>query len=190
MKQFMIVAMAIIAVAMFATPILADTGASATVNVKMNVNPNVGVSAINANVDAGTVQTGDRSALCAFRVDANSQEVYFQVNASNLYKADDVNSLNIIPLDLGKGATVQPVNGNALNFHGNLLSFTGTPGPVVSGFPTFSTEVVQFQSSQTGVFSQEVDVTVTWLQANPEQVAGEYSGVVQLVATLFPSTGG
>jgi hypothetical protein len=190
MKQFMIVAIAIICAVAFVAPIIADTGASATVNVKMTVNPNVSMSAIFANVDAGTVQTGDKSAVCAFRVDANSQEVFFQVNASNLYKADDANSSNVILLDVSKGAIVQPVMGNATNFHGNTLNFFGTSGPVVAGFPTASTEQAQFQSSQTGVFSQEVDVTVTWNQTNPEQVAGEYSGVVQLVASLLPTTGG
>jgi len=189
MKQFMIVAIAIIAVVAFAAPVFADLGASATVNVSVNVDPNVSVVPINVNVDAGTVQTGTFTAFCQFRVDANSEEVNFQVNASNLYKADDPTTTIYIPLNLSAGPIVQPVNGNATKFHGNTLAYTGA-GPTVCGFSTMTTEVVQFASSQAGVFSQEVDVTVSWLQANPEMPTGEYTGVVQLVTTLLPTTGG
>jgi hypothetical protein len=55
------------------------------------------------------------------------------------------------------------------------------------------TSAVEYQSSQAGVFSQEIDVTVTWnTTANPilgsELPTGEYSGVVQLIATILPTT--
>jgi len=187
MKQFMIIAIALIAVAGFAMPVFADTAASATVNVKVDVNPNVSLSPINVNVDAGTVQTGTFTAFCQFMVDANSEQVSFQVNASNLYKGDDPTTTTYIPLDLSVGPVVQPVNGNATNFHGNTLAYTGA-GPTVNGFATETTEVVKYESSQSGTFSQEVDVTVTWIQSNSQMPQGEYSGVVQLLATLLPTT--
>jgi len=187
MKQFMIIAIAMIAVVGLATPIFADTGASAVVNVQVNVDPNVSLVPINVNVNAGTVQTGTFTAFCQFRVDANSEQVSFQVNASNLYKGDDPTTTIFIPLDLSVAPIVQPVNGNPLNFASSSLSYTGA-GPTVSGFATETTITQAYESSQAGVFSQEVDVTVTWIQNNPEMPTGEYSGVVELIATLLPTT--
>jgi len=189
MKQLMIIAIAMVAVIGLAIPSFADTAASAVVNVSVNVNPNVSLTAINANVNAGTVQTGTFTAFCAFEVDANSEQVSFQVAASNLYKGDVASSTNYIPLDLSVPAVVQPVAGNPLNFASNALAYTSAT-TTVGGFTAYLTTVQAYESSQNGVFSQEVDVTVTWLQANPEMATGEYSGVVELIATLLPTTGG
>jgi len=189
MKQFMIIAIAMVAVVAFATPIFADTGASAVVNVQVTVNPNVSLQPINATVNAGTVQTGTFSAFCQFEVNANSEQVSFQVDASALYKGDDPTTTILIPLNLSAPPLVQPVNGNPLSFASPNLSYTGA-GPTVSGFATEQTIVQGYESSQAGVFSQEVDVTVYYLQNNPELPTGQYSGVVQLIATLLPTTGG
>jgi hypothetical protein len=187
MKQYMIVAIAMLAVIAFAAPIFADTAASSTVNVSVQVNPNVSLRPLFLNVNAGTVQTGPVTAFCQFEVDANSEQVSFQVNASNLYKGDDPTTSIFIPLNLSAPVLVQPVNGNAILPHSNYLCYAEGVGLSVGGFYTFSTEIVGFESSQPGVFSQEVDVTVTWLQGNAELPQGQYSGVVQLVATLLPT---
>jgi len=188
MKQFMIVAIAMLAVVALGMPVFADTAASAVVQVSVNVNPNVSLVSINATVNAGTVQTGTFSAFCQFRVDANSEQVSFQVAASNLYKGDDPTTTIFIPLDLSVAPLVQPVNGNPLNFASPCLPYT-TYTCTVAGFPATMTSCQTYESSQNGVFSQEVDVTVTWLQSNPEMPTGQYSGVVELLATLLPATG-
>jgi len=187
MKQFMILAVAMLAVVAFAAPVFADTAASATVNVSVQVNPNVSLRPLFVNVNAGTVQTGTVTAFCQFEIDANSEQVSFQVDASNLYKGDDPTTTIIIPLNLSAPVLVQPVNGNAIAPATNYLAYTGT-GPSVNGFATEQTAVQAYESSQAGVFSQEVDVTVTWLQGNAELPQGQYSGVVQLIATLLPTT--
>jgi hypothetical protein len=185
MKQFMIVAIAMMAVVALATPIFADTGASATVNVQVTVNPNVSLTPINATVNAGTVQTGTFFAFCQFEVDANNEQVSFQVAASALYKGDDPTTSIIIPVNLSMPPLVQPVNGNPLNFASPNLCYTSSVC-TVAGFPAQMTINQAYESSQNGVFSQEVDVTVYYLQNNPELPTGQYSGVVQLVATLLP----
>jgi len=166
-----------------------DTSGSATAAVRVLVNPNVGISAVNPTVDAGTVQTGDFTAGIDFQVDANQQEVSFYVAASALYKGDDPTStqVNPIPLNLSAGVLVQPANGNATGGHSNTLVFLSSPGPVVNGFPTSQTETAQYSSSQNNHFSQNVHVTVTWTQGDPELPTGEYSGVVQLTALILPS---
>src|SRR5208283_2147572 len=113
----------------------------------------------------GTVQTGDFTAFCRFQVDANSEELYFMARATSLYKGGIFFDSSVAPiaLDLSKGALVQPVNGNAMNFQSNVLSWVG-PCICLNGLPTTRSEIVEFESSQSRVFSQEVDLTVTWIQ--------------------------
>ena len=46
------------------------------------------------------------------------------------------------------------------------------------------TESLRFESSQNNHFSQDVFVTVTWIQIDPEQPTGEYSGRVRIIVFL------
>jgi hypothetical protein len=192
MKQFMIVAIAMLAVVAFATPGFANLAANATCNVNVTVNPNVSLVPVNVNVNAGTVETGNFTAFCQFRVDANQEAVAFQVNASSLYKGDVPTTTIKIPVNttVPVGCVSDSGQANAKNFHPNFLAFNGLAGPLVSGFTTFSTESVAYESSQAGTFSQVIDITVTYNQGDPQLPTGEYSGVVQLIATLLPTTGG
>jgi len=168
----------------------ADLTNTATTHVRVVVSPNVSLSAVLPTIDAGTIQTGPFSAIIGFRVDANLQEVSFFVAASALYKGNDPTNSTVspIPVDLGAGALIQPANGNATGGHSNTAAFIGSPGPVVQGFPTSVTETVQYSSSQNNHFSQNVNVTVGWIQNDPERPTGEYSGVVQLTAVVIPLT--
>jgi hypothetical protein len=203
MKQLVIVAFAMIAVAAFAPATFAleddgSAGASAIVNVSVNVNPLISVTpgpelAGGTTIQYGSVGQGNFAILVPFSVNANSQELILQVNASNLYKADDPTTSNYIPVNLSAGAIVSSPTGQAspIKFGSTQLPYTGTS--TVGGFPTVMTSAVEYQSSQAGVFSQEIDVTVTWnTTANPilgsELPTGEYSGVVQLIATILPTT--
>jgi len=167
----------------------ADTQGSAVCTVYVNVDPNVAVGARTATVDAGTVQTGDFSATCEFRVDANKQQVALYVCASDLYKGDDPSNTEVAPisLNLSEGVLIDPTNANPLAGGSKVASYTG-PGDVVEGFPTMCTEVIEYESSQNNHFSQSVFVTVTWTQDDPEKPMGEYSGKVKLVALLGPDS--
>jgi hypothetical protein len=198
MKRFMMVAIAMLAIVAFATVSFAQS-ACATVAVSVNVNPLISVTpgpelAGGTTIQYGSVGQGNFSILVPFSVNANSQELLLQVNASNLYKADDPTTSNYIPICLGIGALVTSPTGQAspVKFGSECLPFTGTS--TVAGFPTVMTSAVEYQSSQAGVFSQEIDVTITWNDTlNPilgtELPTGEYSGVVQLIATILPTTG-
>jgi hypothetical protein len=170
-------------------PAFADLSGQATAHVRVLVNPNVGITAVNTTIDAGTIQTGNFTASIDFKVDANLQEVSFQVDASPLYKGDDPTSTIVlpIPLNLSAGALIQPANGNATGGHSNVAAFSGGTGPIIQGFPTSATEVVQFSSSQNNHFSQNVNVKVVWNQGDPELPTGEYSGIVQVTALLLPA---
>jgi len=162
-----------------------DTQGMAVCTVYVNVDPNVAVAARTATVDAGTVQTGDFSAVCEFRVDANKQQVSLYVCASELYKGDDPSNTEVapIPLNLSAGVLIDPTNANPLAGGSKVASYVGSGDPV-DGFPTQCTEVIPFESSQNNHFSQSVFVTVVWTQDGPEKPLGAYSGKVKLVAML------
>jgi len=192
MKQFMIIAIAMLAVVAFATPMFAQTtAASACVNVSVTVDPAISLLPNNCNVNVGTVTTGCFTADASFTVDANSEQVAFQVNASALYKGDDPTSSIYIPVNLYAPAYVQPSNANAiLPLHpaGNYLCWTGI-GPILNGFATMTSEQVLYESSQNNTFSQDVEVYVSYNQGNSQLPQGNYSGVIQLIATILPVTG-
>jgi hypothetical protein len=170
-----------------ATYSYADTSAEAIASVYATVNPNVSMSANTAIVNAGTVQTGDFSAVINFRVDANKEQVQLCVEASPLFKGDVVLNPEVppIPLNLSAGVTIAPASANPVNAGTNVAVYTGAGNPIL-GYPSEATECILFESSQAGRFSQDVLVTVTWTQSDPEKPMGQYSGKVRLLAALLP----
>ena len=190
MKKVLVILLALALCAGLATATRADTEACASCHVFVTVDPNVGVQPLLSSVDAGSVQTGDFSATCIFRVDANKQEVTFQVEASDLYKANDPTGSEVapIPLNLSAGVEVKPVNGNATGGATNILAYTDETA-TCNGFPTLKTVQQEYSSSQNNHFSQDVSVKVTWNQDDPERPTGEYSGCVKLCAFLEPDNG-
>jgi hypothetical protein len=163
----------------------ADLENNATTRVFVTVDPNVAVRATAAVWDLGSVQTGDFSASVTWRVDANSQTVNMQLEASGLFKGDDPTNGDVppIPVALSEPAEVQPANGNETNAGDNLLAWDGGTGEV-NGYPTNLTEVGAFESSQNGHFSQQVTTTVSYSQDDPEKPQGQYSGVMRLYVLL------
>ena len=168
---------------------LADTAASATASVHALVNPNISMSATTAIVDAGTIQTGDFNAQVQFRVDANQEQLTLGCEATALYKGDDPTNTAVapIPIDLARGCLIAPANANPLAGASNVAQFSGTPGAGIGAFPSFVTNAITFESSQAGVFSQPVFMTVWWNQNDPEKPTGEYSGKVKLLALINPA---
>ena len=186
MKRLLIVALALTMVVGYAA---ADLSGSSSRHIIVLVAPNVTLdSDSSSTVDAGSVQTGDFTATCVFRVDANKQIVNFYAEASPLYKGNDPTNQDVapIPLNLPAGILLQPANGNAMLGLGNVLAYTDQTG-VCDGYPTVVTETKAYESSQNNHFSQDVTVVVTWNQDDPEKPTGEYSGCVRLTALLFPS---
>jgi hypothetical protein len=160
---------------------------SASCHVRVMVAPNVTMSSVASTVDAGSVQTGNFTATCVFRVDANMQIVSFFAEASPLYKGNDPTNTDVapIPLNLSAGILLQPANGNAMGGLDNNLAYGSATG-VCDGFPTVVTETKAYESSQNNHFSQNVNVVVTWNQDDPEKPMGEYSGCVRLTALVLP----
>jgi len=177
----------------------ADVSGTGYATVFVTVNPNITISIPTAQVSAGTIQTGTFNATIDFRIDANTEAVSLAIAASNLYKGgvvtltgSDGTTTSPIPLVTAVtagvgGALIQPTNANPFQGQLNQVPFS-TVGQPVNGFPTLTTVPVSFESTQVGVFSQDVFVKVWWTQPDPEKPVGLYSGVVQVTAHVLPSS--
>lgn len=189
MKKFLLAGLVVMVLSLVSIGIAsADETASATAHVYMNINPNISVQAIDANVDAGTLQTGDRSVPITFRIDANTEAVKMSTLVTKLYKGDDPRNTEVapIPVNLSSGVVIQPDNANPLNGGSNVAQFTGQ-GSVTNSKGTFEgelTEEIIFESSQDGHFSQNVEVTPTWTNSDHEKPMGQYSGYVVLYSAV------
>lgn len=177
----------VLAMLAFVAVSFADQEASSTKRVVASVKPNIGVGA--ANPTPAEIQTGRFNIKIPYRIDANTQFIKITVVVTNLYKADDPNSQYSIPPSgpsSGRdGVGVVPANGNESGGAGdNFLLFTGSGD--IGAFRGRQTETGTFESSQRGVFSQDVIVTAWWLQNDPEFPIGDYSGFVKLTAAVVP----
>jgi hypothetical protein len=176
--------LAALACVALAAPAFADETSEATAEVFVQVNPNVTLEALDPFVDLGTVQTGVFQGLIPWRVDANTQNVLFWASASGLYKGDDPTDPETppIPLDEEAGIQIHIPDGGPVRGEDEFLSYTG--GTTIEDFPGLETEATEYESSQVGHLSQDIDMYVWWNQDDPEKPIGEYSGLVRLSAMI------
>lgn len=176
---------ATIAAALLSSSALADTANSVAAHVYVNVDPNVSVGVLTSNLQLPTVQVGTTTANVGFHVDANQENVWLGVTTTDLYKGDDPTNTSVNPLgvDLPMGATITPVNASPTQGASNVAVYNTSP-TTYNGFNAYQTNYINFESSQNGDFSQDVQVTVGWDQNDPEQPQGEYSGYVVLYTAL------
>jgi len=163
---------------------LADTTSYATSHVYVNVVSNIAVQATDAYFDLGQIQTGDFSGEIPFRVDANTEQVTFWADATYLYKGNDPTNTDVAPILLNQTDGVTYVCDNANPTGGQSTNLAYTTAVNVNGFLGWTTEQRQYESSQSGHFSQDTYLTVTWTQDDPEKPLGEYSGLVVLHAMV------
>jgi hypothetical protein len=162
----------------------ADLTSSASAVVSVNVVSNVAVGVVTGLVNLGNIQTGPFSGSIIFRVDANLQVIDLSVAVSNLYKDDAPTSAYFIPVYVLPGVAVVPVIGSELPAgEDNVLPYVTTP-IFVGPYAGLATVFGVFGSGQNNHFSQEVVVTPSWIQLDPELPTGEYSGLVILTAVL------
>lgn len=162
----------------------ADLTSSATATVAVNVVSNVAVGVVTTVVNFGNIQTGPFGGPIVFRVDANVQVITLSVAVSNLFKDDAPTSPYFIPINVVAGVGVAPVIGSELPAgQDNKLAYVTTP-ILVGPYAGLATEVGTFGSGQNNHFSQEVVVTPSWVQVDPELPTGEYSGLVVLTAVI------
>jgi hypothetical protein len=164
----------------------ADTNSSSTAHVIISVNPNVAVNTV-ADPAIQQVQSGAIEVVITYLVEANLQECSLFVEASDLFKGDDPTNTDVapIPLDTTVPAVIDPANANPMNGGSPNAAWVGAGSPI-GQYQTQLSETIEFESSQNNHFSQEVDVTVTWDQNDPEKPTGQYSGMVRLTALVTP----
>ena len=186
MKKIMSIIFSLVFCLVLAYSASADLDGNATAHVWIDVVPNVAVGVLSSSVDAGQVQTGDFSSTILFRIDANMEDVNLTPYASNLYKGDDPTNDEVKPIlvNVSDGILIEPTNANPTNGSSNIAGLVGPAD--INGFPGFEFAPINFESSQNGHFSQDVAITVTWTQDDPEKPQGEYSGYVQLYCMLTP----
>jgi hypothetical protein len=163
---------------------LADTTSYATTHVYVNVVSNISVQATDAYFDLGQIQTGDFYGEIPFRVDANTEQVTFWADATYLYKGNDPTNNDVAPILLNTTDGVDFVCDNANPTGGQSTNLAYTTSVNVNGFLGWTTEERQYESSQSGHFSQDSYLTVTWTQPDAEKPTGEYSGLVVLHAMV------
>ena len=191
MKAKWILLGCVLAVACLGGSVLAaevQTKNSATAHVFVNVDPTIAVGIPEPHVSLGSVGVGMVTGTITFRVDANTEKVKMQVEATNLCKGDQpkpINGLPLyeIPIDVPSGAYVDPNSAGPLGGLSKKLAWQ-SQNVDTAGWKWRTSEERTFDSSQNGHFSQEVDVTVQWDQTDNELPMGEYSGFVKLVAQI------
>jgi hypothetical protein len=170
----------------------ADELGNASAHVYLNINPNISMGAISSIVDGGTLQTGSATIEIVFRIDANTEAVIMSGFVSPLFKGNDPAGTEVPPLavDLNAGLKIDPETATEVQGGDGTATYIGaaaSPWSAPEGdFPGFSTEELVFESSQDGHFSQDVVVTATWLNDDPEKPQGEYSGYVVLFGGVVP----
>ncbi len=182
-RTLMVLLLSLTFVGFITADLLAEEVASATKKVRVRVLPNIGVGA--STPEPVEVQTGKFQIRVPFRIAANSQFVKIQIAATKLYKADDPASPTP-PIDVftDRPAFVLPANGNESGGSGdNKLAWVREI--TLDDREGYETEVGTFESSQPGIFNQDVDVIVTWIQANNDQPVGDYVGLVKMTAMIM-----
>jgi hypothetical protein len=185
MKRFLVLIVGLLFVGLAFTPAHADQSNSAVATVLVNISPNIAVGVTSPIVDMGSFQTGDIQTVVQFRVDANQQQIFMYLEASDLYKGGDPTSTDVAPIRLNTSqpAWLIPANGNKMGGGPNTLAWLTTGSPI-DGFSTQATEQGQFESAQNGRFSQLVTAKWLYTQPDPEKPAGQYSGKVRLTAMI------
>lgn len=183
-KLLVMVTLACCAFAGFAYADLEDAAYS---HVYVNVVPNISISPLAASVPLGNIQTGSFGTGITFRIDANTEQVKFMAGASKLYKGDCATCTIVEPIDIDdEGIVMVAEQANPIAGHSSLAIYGGSYIDIQGGFFGRQTEWVTFESAQNNHFSQNLTLTPTWVQPDPEKPIGEYSGFVALWAMVVP----
>jgi len=156
----------------------------ATAHAHVVVSSNISVVALTPNVDLGTVQVGTFPGVIVFRVDANVEMVSLWCVGTSLYKGNDPRDPQVAPIVLYRdgGARLEPTSAAPIQGGSTVAPFLETVD--FNGFTGWISDRIAFESSQPGYFSQDVILTLTWDQPDPEKPRGEYSGWVILWASV------
>ena len=156
--------------------------------VEADVEPSISVISYASRVHIGTVSTGDFSSTFSFAVEANTPVVALQLLATNLYKNSDPTITAINPIRVNRAAGIdinaraaKTIDGSNWNASFDNSETLNKPEGIFLGFRT---EEVKLESTQAGIFNQDVDLRVTWTQDESIKPAGRYGGYIVLYVSL------
>lgn len=156
--------------------------------VEADVEPSISVTSYASRVHIGTISTGDFSSTFSFAVEANMPVVALQVLATNLYKDSNPSTSSTNPISVNQSAGIdinapaaKIIDGSGWNAAFSNSETLNKPEGIFSGFRT---EQVKLESSQQGIFDQDVDLRVTWTQDESIKPAGRYGGYIVLYVSL------
>ena len=181
MKKALVIGISLFISMCFVSPaVFADTEGDAVATATVEIIPNITIAQDPTGADMQEIQTGLFSGDFVFRIDSNMQYVTIGICASDLYKGGQTGGEVLpIPVADSEGVIVNPEFSNA-----STLAYN-TDDPDVGGLAGSSFTQQEFESTQSGHFSADVDVTVTWDQDDAEKPQGDYSGYVKLFALIM-----
>jgi hypothetical protein len=182
MKNFAIVLGLIIGL-FIAGSAYADPNDMAMLEVQAEIVPNIALGD-RGDTTLSALQTGDVDGIAKFRIDANTQWVSLIVEASNLYKGTDPNSPYYI--DILSGPSYIQVVGGAQPVPPVDIELTAAAANLPAGFVGLGSPSTMVESGQSGHFSQDVDIFITWNNDDPELPTGLYGGYVKLLGAVVP----
>ncbi len=160
----------------------APSQVSGIAGVSLAVEPTVSVTVPDQNVEGMvSTSTGTVSATIDFNVVANEETVSLGVSTTNLYRGNDpTGSVTPIMVDTSAVA-IEPEHASLVDstvpMYGGEVAINTPTGT----FMGFTTDYKEYQSSQSGEFSQTVRVRPSWsIPTGEVQPTGVYGGYVIL----------
>jgi hypothetical protein len=162
----------------------ATSHSEATAHIHARIEPRIAVSEpALVEIDLQDRMTGSViPAEARFTVQANTQEVEFQVACTDLCKAGDPASEHRIPV-AGPGAQITCEQAGS-----RLLAWLTAPpaNALPTGWTGRVSEGSVFAAPGRRAFNQEVAVEVSWQTTDSTLPTGEYQGIVRLLGMVRP----
>lgn len=159
---------------------------SSITEVIVHIQPIVHITRPDAMILVESIGVGVLTISTDFRIDANVPSLHMYVEATDLYMDGLARDPSVapIPLSADSGVRISPADASPVASAGNVASFVEQCA--LGEFPARRSEMIHFLSSQTGIFSQDISVTVTWNQDDPTKPAGRYIGKIKFAAIHLP----
>ncbi|MDH5256919.1 MAG: hypothetical protein OEX07_02895 [Gammaproteobacteria bacterium] len=158
--------------------------------VQASLSPFIAVTPAISTVNISTSPIGDFGGSFSFLVESNTPNVSVHAIITNLYKDTNPNDTRVKPIDVNTtaGVDLSPLSASASPGSDLNASFTSTTSVnKPSGiFSAHQTEQVNLESTQSGVFNQDIELSVTWTIDETIRPAGVYGGYVQLFVSAIP----
>lgn len=170
--------------------LFASSVESAELMVQAQLDPYIAVVPSSPTVQITSTRVGDFNGVFNFVVESNTAAVSVHAVVTKLYKDTNPNNNEVKPIDVNRSAGVDlmPVSAEAVGGSDLNAAFTATTtvNKPTGTFEAYKTEQVDMQSTQQGIFNQDIELNVTWTRDETVRPAGVYGGYVQLFVSAIP----